>query len=111
MDNLSSPKAPRTTQIIQDCGAWPLFLPPYSPDPNPIEMAFAALKELLQKQGAQTIDALWQAIGDLCDLFKSVEWRKIFSPALPVVLVLKCASADLRKPRSRARRRRPPVLL
>jgi transposase len=59
MDNLSSHKGPRVTQIIQDCGAWPLFLPPYSPDLNPIEMAFAKLKELLRKQGARTIEMGW----------------------------------------------------
>ena len=50
MDNLSSHKGPRVTELIQDCGAWPLFLPPYSPDLNPIEMAFAKLKELLRKK-------------------------------------------------------------
>ena len=48
-------------QIIQDCGAWP----PYSPDLNLIEMAFAKLKELLRKQGAQTINVPWQAIGNI----------------------------------------------
>jgi transposase len=69
MDNLSSHKGPRVAQIIQDRGAWPLFLPPYSPDLNPIEQAFAKLKELLRKQGARTIEALWQAIGNICDLF------------------------------------------
>ena len=69
MDNLSSHKGPRVTGLIQDCGAWVLFLPPYSPDLNPIELAFAKLKELLRKQGARTIEALWQSIGDICALF------------------------------------------
>ena len=54
MDNLSPHKGPRVTELIQDCGAWPLFLPPYSPDLNPIERAFAKLKELLRKRGART---------------------------------------------------------
>ncbi len=53
MDNLSSQKAPGVTELIQDCGAWPLFLPPYSPDLNPIELAFAKLKELLRKKRSQ----------------------------------------------------------
>ena len=53
MDNLSSHKGPRVTELIQDHGAWPLFLPPYSPDLNPIEMAFAKLKELLRETRSQ----------------------------------------------------------
>ena len=56
-------------QLIRQQGAWPLFLPPYSPDLNPIEMAFAKLKELLRKLNARTIDQLWRAIGSLCSLF------------------------------------------
>ncbi len=78
MDNLSSHKGPRVTEIIQDHGAWPLFLPPYSPDLNPIELAFAKLKELLRKQGARTIEALWQAIGDICGLFTPDECWNFF---------------------------------
>lgn len=81
MDNLSSHKGPRVTQIIQDCGTSPLFLPPYSPDLNPIEMAFAKLKALLRKQGARTIGALWQAIGDICKLFKPNACRNFFRHA------------------------------
>ena len=81
MDNLSSHKGPPVTQIIQDCGAWPLLLPPYSPDLNPSEMAFSKLKELLRKQGARTIDALWQAIGNICELFKPIECWNFFRHA------------------------------
>ena len=69
MDNLSSHKTERVEQLIRERGAWPLFLPPYSPDLNPIEMAFAKLKELLRKLNARTIDQLWRAIGSLCSLF------------------------------------------
>ena len=69
MDNLSSHKGQRVTELIEDRGAWLLFLPPYSPDLNPIELAFAKLKELLRKQGARTIQALWRAIGNICNLF------------------------------------------
>jgi transposase len=78
MDNLSSHKGPRVIELIHDCGAWPLFLPPYSPDLNPIELAFAKLKELLRKRGARTIEALWQAIGDICDLFTPKECWNFF---------------------------------
>ena len=69
MDNLSSHKTERVEQLIRERGAWPLFLPPYSPDLNPIEMAFAKLKELLRKLNARTIDQLWRAIGSICSLF------------------------------------------
>ena len=55
--------------VTRQRGAWPLFLPPYSPDLNPIEMAFAKLKELLRKLNARTIDQLWRAIGGICSLF------------------------------------------
>ena len=78
MDNLSSHKGPHVTELIQDCGAWPLFLPPYSPDLNPIEMAFAKLKELLRKLNARTIEALWHAIGDICALFTPMECWNFF---------------------------------
>jgi len=78
MDNLSSHKGPRVSQVIRGCGAWPLFLPPYSPDLNPIEMAFAKLKQLLRKFNARTIEALWQAIGDICALFTSQECWNFF---------------------------------
>jgi transposase len=78
MYNLSSHKGPRVAEIIHDHGAWPLFLPPYSPDLNPIELAFAKLKELLRKKGARTIDALWRAIGNICDLFTPKECWNFF---------------------------------
>ena len=53
-------------------------LGPYSPDLNPIELAFAKLKELLRKQGARTIEALWQSIGDICALFSPQECWNFF---------------------------------
>jgi transposase len=58
-----------------------LFLPPYSPDLNPIEMAFAKLKACLRATAARTLDALWQAIGQICDLFKPEECRIYFAAA------------------------------
>jgi len=65
MDNLSSHKSERVERLIRERGAWLLFLPPYSPDLNPIEMAFAKLKQLLRKLNARTIDQLWRAIGSV----------------------------------------------
>jgi hypothetical protein len=53
-------------KAIKARGAWVLFLPPYSPDLNPIEMAFAKLKAHLRAKAARTIDALWQEIGEEC---------------------------------------------
>jgi transposase len=69
LDNLSSHKSERAKAILKERGAWFLFLPPYSPDLNPIEMAFAKLKAHLRRIGARTIDALWQAVGDICELY------------------------------------------
>ena len=56
-----------------DAGAYLLFLPPYSPDLNPIEMAFAKLKELLRQAQARTVDALWDFIGHTLNLFTPEE--------------------------------------
>jgi transposase len=69
LDNLAVHKSAYAAQCLKDRGAWFLFLPPYSPDLNPIEMAFAKLKAHLRAAAARTFDALWQAIGNVCDLF------------------------------------------
>ena len=61
-------------------GAWLLFLPPYSPDLNPIEMAFAKLKALLRARAIRTIDALWRAIGEICDVFGSKSPKTTSTP-------------------------------
>ena len=63
----------RPIAILKQRGAWFLFLPPYSPDLNPIEMAFAKLKAHLRRVGARTIDALWKAIGDISALYPEQE--------------------------------------
>jgi transposase len=78
LDNLAAHKSPRVEAAIKGRGAWLLFLPPYSPDLNPIEMAFAKLKALLRKKAVRTIDALWQAIGDICALFSPAECTNYF---------------------------------
>ena len=60
LDNLSSHKNEQAARLIAAAGARILFLPPYSPDLNPIEMAFAKFKELLRQAQARTVDALWR---------------------------------------------------
>jgi transposase len=73
LDNLNVHKSPRAAQALAARGAWFLFLPKYSPDLNPIEMAFAKLKAHLRKAKARTYDALWKALGDICNLFTPQE--------------------------------------
>lgn len=81
MDNLSSHKSSRAEETIKDQGAWILFLPPYSPDLNPIEMAFSKIKALLRKAAARSYDQVWRSIGEICNLFKSTECRNFFKAA------------------------------
>ncbi len=81
LDNLSSHKCPGAAQTLREIGAWFLFLPPYSPDLNPIEMAFSKLKALIRKAAARTYDELWQAVGRVCDLFSDEECYNFFKAA------------------------------
>ncbi len=81
LDNLSSHKSPGAARALHAIGAWFLFLPPYSPDLNPIEMAFAKLKTLLRKAAARTYDQLWHAVGHVCDLFTDEECYNFFKAA------------------------------
>ena len=81
LDNLAVHKSPRAAAILRERGAWFLFLPPYSPDLNPIEMAFAKLKAHLRRIGARTLDVLWRAIGEICDLFDPDECWNYFKAA------------------------------
>jgi len=67
MDNLSSHKSVRTREAIEAAGARLLFLPPYSPDLNPIEMVFAKVKQLLRSLACRTRDALWRAMQSVLD--------------------------------------------
>ena len=68
MDNLPAHKVSGVKQAIEAAGATRLLLPPYSPDFNPIEQAFAKLKALLRKAAARTVDDLWDAIAEIIDL-------------------------------------------
>ena len=77
----SCDRSPAAEQAIRERGAWLLFLPPYSPDLNPIEMAFAKLKAHLRAMAMRTIDELWKAIGQICDLFTPEECANYFKAA------------------------------
>ena len=81
LDNLSSHKSPDAAEILRSVGAWFLFLPPYSPDLNPIEMAFSKLKALIRKAAARTSDELWEAVGHVCNLFSEEECYNFFRAA------------------------------
>jgi transposase len=73
MDNLSSHKVAGVRSAIEAAGANLLYLPPYSPDLNPIEMAFSKLKSLLRAKALRTMDELWKALGPLSDTFSQSE--------------------------------------
>jgi transposase len=73
MDNLGSHKGIAVRKAIRAAGAKLLFLPPYSPDLNPIEQVFAKLKLLLRKAAERTAEATWQRIGSLLDAFPAHE--------------------------------------
>jgi transposase len=75
MDNLSSHKRPAVRKAIRSVGARLLFLPPYSPDLNPIELVFAKLKHLMRKAAERTHEATWRRIGSLLDAFSPAECR------------------------------------
>jgi transposase len=73
LDNLSSHKGQAIRRAIRNVGARLLFLPPYSPDLNPIEQMFSKLKTLLRKAAERTVEATWKRIGSLLDEFTSDE--------------------------------------
>lgn len=81
MDNLSSHKVAGVREAIEARGARVLYLPPYSPDLNPIEQAFAKFKALLRKVAARTRDALWNAIGQFLARFTPQECANYFAEA------------------------------
>jgi transposase len=81
MDNLSSHKGQAIRDVIEAAGADLLFLPPYSPDFNPIENLFAKIKALLRKEAARTIDTLWAAIGRILDIVTPRECQNMFAAA------------------------------
>jgi transposase len=81
MDNLSSHKGDAIRQTIEAAGAKLAFLPPYSPDFNPIENAFSKLKALLRKAAERTVSGLWNTIGSILDVFTPQECANYFKAA------------------------------
>ena len=78
-DNLSSHKVAGVQEAIADRGATLRYLPPYSPDLNPIEKMFSKLKALLRKAAHRTVDDLWNEIGKLLDAFSPDECKNYFA--------------------------------
>lgn len=81
MDNLPAHKAAGERDAIEAAGASLLYLPPYSPDFNPIENAFAKLKALLRAKAERTIMTLWDAVGAVIDLFTPTKCTNYFKAA------------------------------
>jgi transposase len=81
IDNLGSHKGKAVRQAIEQAGALLLYLPPYSPDLNPIEQVFAKLKAMLRKTAARSLNALWTAVGTLLERFSARECARYFRHA------------------------------
>lgn len=81
MDNLPAHKITGVRNCIEAAGAMLLYLPPYSPDFNPIEMAFSKLKALLRKAAIRSTPELWEVIGECLEEFKPEECRNYFQAA------------------------------
>lgn len=81
LDNLAAHKSAAARAVIEAAGAKLLFLPPYSPDLNPIENAFSKLKALLRKAAARSVEQLWKAIAQAIDTFTPSECANYFAAA------------------------------
>jgi transposase len=81
MDNLSAHKVPGIRDAIEGAGAKLLYLPPYSPDFNPIEQLFAKLKALLRKAAERSVEGLWSRIAELLNAFTPAECTNYFNNA------------------------------
>jgi len=81
MDNLSSHKVAGVKEAIESVGAKLLYLPPYSPDFNPIENVFSKLKTLVRKAKVRKMEDLWNKLGELCDVFSPQECQNYFKNA------------------------------
>jgi transposase len=79
MDNLSCHKVAGIREAVEARGARLIYLPPYSPDLNPIEQAFSKLKAMLRKAGARTKEALWAEIGRVIENYSQNECRNLFN--------------------------------
>ena len=78
LDNLGSHKGKPARNAIRAKGAHLLFLPPYSPDLNPIEQVFAKIKHLIRPAAPRDVDATWRKVGELLDLFSTKECANYF---------------------------------
>ena len=107
MDNLGSHKGRAVRAAIQVVGAMLLYLPPYSPDFNPIENAFSKLKALLRKAAERTVDALWDTIGALIPAFTATECATFLQPLdmnrINANPLLRCQNRGLTLPPGSAR--------
>ena len=81
MDNLACHRSAAVRDAIQGAGAELRFLPPYSPDFNPIEMTFSKLKASLKRRATRTVNELWDAIGEATDTFTPAECQNYFAAA------------------------------
>lgn len=81
MDNLGSHKVAGVEEAIHSVGASVLYLPPYSPDLNPIEMVFSKLKTLVRKAKLRSVKDLWDKLGELCDVFSPEECQNYLAHA------------------------------
>ena len=81
LDNLATHKNPEAEKAMRQAGCWFVFLPPYSPDLNPIEMAFSKLKAHLRRIGARTFTDMFNAIAEICDLYSPEECWNYFTAA------------------------------
>jgi transposase len=77
LDNLGSHKGKKARDAIRARGAHLLFLPPYSPDLNPIEQVFAKLKHLIRAAEPRDVEATWRKVGELLDLFSNQECARL----------------------------------
>lgn len=81
LDNLATHRNAEASQALQKAGCWFLYLPPYSPDLNPIVLAFSKLKSHLLKAGARSFTELFDALSQICDLFSPQECCNYFNAA------------------------------
>lgn len=79
MDNLAAHKVAGVREAVAAAGATVVYLPPYSPDFNPIELAFSKLKRLIRRAARRTVDALWSLLGQLLSHFPAHECANYFS--------------------------------
>ncbi len=81
LDNLATHRNKEAVQALHDHGCWFLYLPPYSPDLNPIEQAFSKLKAHLRRIGARTFTEVFEATGSICSLYDPEECWNYFKAA------------------------------